>query len=243
MEGFYGRRYVGVNGYYFQNIREGVDGKKVPTVLPATSFSYFSPTMAYDSYFHVTGDTLSLRRNRGNDMNLLSTTTAWVLPYTTQHGSVYEFKTFLRGDYYDIRKYDPNGPFGEVNGGMGRAIPGASLVWRFPFMTYLQSSRWVIEPVAKLVAKPSNLNNLKIPNEDSQDFEFDARNLFADNRLLVMTWWMKGNMPATVLTLTRIRFMVLIFVLLLGKVTTSLKRGNSQRKVACVRALLITWVA
>jgi len=183
-EGFYGRNYAGVHGYYFQNLRDSVDSKRVPDVFPTASFSYFSPTMDHGSYFHVTGDTLSLRRVRGNNMNRGSATTEWVLPHATTHGSIYELKGFVRGDYYDIRHYNPKGPYGEVNGGMGRAIPGTSLSWRLPFITALKDSSWVIEPIVKGVAKPNGANSFKIPNEDSQDFEFDARNLLTENRFI-----------------------------------------------------------
>lgn len=183
-EGFYGQNYVGIHGYHFQNIRNDLDSKGVPDVFPITKFSYYSPKGPQNSYFHITGDTLSVRRNRGNHMNRLSTNIDWVLPYTTQHGSVLELKGFVRTDYYDIRKFFPSGPYGEVNGGRGRAIPGVSLLWRFPFITGIANSRWVIEPIVKGVLKPNNVNSDKIPNEDSEDFEFDARNLFSDTRFI-----------------------------------------------------------
>ena len=183
-EGFYGRNYAGVHGYYFQNLRDSVDSKTVPDVFPRTAFSYYSPSMDHGSYFHVAGDTLSIRRNRGNNMNRASTTTAWILPHTATHGSVYELKGFVRADYYDIRKYNPQGHYGAVNGGRGRSIPGASLSWRLPFLTELKESRLVVEPIVKGVAKPNGANSLKIPNEDSQDFEFDSRNLFSESRFI-----------------------------------------------------------
>jgi LPS-assembly protein len=183
-EGFYGRNYAGFHGYYFQNLRDSVDSKTVPTAVPVSSFSYFSPTLDHGSYFHVTGDTLSIQRNRGNKMNRASTTTEWILPYTASHGSVYELKSFVRGDFYDISQYNPSGPYSQVNGDRGRAIPGAALSWRLPFMTELKNSTWVIEPIIKGIAKPNGENSFKIPNEDSQDFEFDARNLFSENRFI-----------------------------------------------------------
>ena len=182
-EGFFDQNYVGIHGYRFQNLRADVDSKTVPDVFPVSEFSYYSPTMAADSYFHVTGNTLSIKRNRGAQVNRLSSTTAWVLPYTAEHGSVYEFKSFVRGDYYDIRKYQ-FATDREENGGLGRAIPGTSLSWQLPLVTHINDSRWIFEPIVKGVAKPHGYNNIKIPNEDSRDFEFDPRNLFLDDRFI-----------------------------------------------------------
>ncbi len=40
----------------------------------------------------------------------------------------------------------------------------------------------VVEPIAQVVLAPNGSNPGKIPNEDSQDFEFDDTNLFSLNR-------------------------------------------------------------
>ena len=183
-EGFYDRNYVGIHGYHFQNLRNDVSSKTVPDVIPVTSFSYYSPEMTQGSYFHVTGETLSIQRRLGTRLNRVSMMPAWVLPYTAQHGSVFELKGFIRTDYYDIHRYVPSRVSSEVNGNRGRVVPGTSLTWRFPFASSYQKTRWVIEPIVKAMAKPHGVNSLKIPNEDSQDFEFDARNLFSDSRFI-----------------------------------------------------------
>jgi LPS-assembly protein len=183
-EGFYDQNYIGVHGYHFQNLRSEIANKSVPDVIPVTRFSYFSPSMAYGSYFHVTGETLSMHRRVGTRMNRASTTAAWILPYTAKHGSLFELKGFVRADYYDIHRYAPPKRQMQVNGDRGRLIPGATLSWRFPFMTTLKETRLVIEPIIKGVLKPHGVNSFKIPNEDSQDFEFDSRNLFSDSRFI-----------------------------------------------------------
>ena len=40
----------------------------------------------------------------------------------------------------------------------------------------------IIEPMVMLVALPNGLNNLKYPNEDCQNFEFDAVHLMQAQR-------------------------------------------------------------
>jgi len=183
-EGFYDRNYVGIHGYHFQNLRNDVSSRAVPDVIPMTSFSYYSPEMVQGSYFHVTGETLSIQRRLGTGLNRVTMMPAWVLPYTAQHGSIFELKGFVRTDYYDIHRYKTPGVGSEVNGGRGRVIPGTSLTWRFPFASRYKQTRWIVEPIIKGVAKPHGVNSFKIPNEDSQDFEFDARNLFSDSRFI-----------------------------------------------------------
>ncbi|MGE5147381.1 MAG: LPS-assembly protein LptD, partial [Candidatus Eiseniibacteriota bacterium] len=53
---------------------------------------------------------------------------------------------------------------------------------RYPFVRELGNVRHVIEPRVALIAAPTFGNPKEIPNEDSQDFEFDDTNLFSLDR-------------------------------------------------------------
>ncbi len=64
----------------------------------------------------------------------------------------------------------------------GRLFPQIMAKWRYPFVRRETNGSQLVEPVAALVLAPNGGNPDKIPNEDSQDFEFDDTNLFSPSR-------------------------------------------------------------
>ena len=61
-------------------------------------------------------------------------------------------------------------------------IPRATLHWSWPFIGELFGLSQVIEPVAMATLATTGNNDDDIPNEDSQDFEFDDTSLLEPNR-------------------------------------------------------------
>jgi LPS-assembly protein len=99
-------------------------------------------------------------------------------------GDRFEFLVSARGDYYYSTDLpDPAaGPFATQNAFAGRVFPQAALTWRYPWVKRATHYTEVIEPVVMAVAAPTSGNFSKIPNEDSQAFEFDDTDLFVANR-------------------------------------------------------------
>ena len=65
----------------------------------------------------------------------------------------------------------------------GRFTPAVGLEYRFPLIA--SAGRWghqVIEPIAQIVARPSEARIGRLPNEDSQSLVFDDSNLFSWDR-------------------------------------------------------------
>jgi len=54
--------------------------------------------------------------------------------------------------------------------------------WRYPFVRKEKGGRQLIEPIAAIVLAPNGGNPKVIPNEDSQDIEFDDTNIFSASR-------------------------------------------------------------
>ncbi len=185
-EGFYRENYVTVKGYSFQNLRSDISNKSVPVVAPLAEGAYQTPTGRWGEYWRAEGSQMYVARdaatlNAGARTERVSSTLSLVVPYETDVGIVGDLQTYVRGDLYDIKKFTPSsGPV--VNQSRGRIIPGMSLAARYPLVNYVEGNRVVLEPIVKLIALPNNLNSIKYPNEDSQDFEFDATNLMRANR-------------------------------------------------------------
>jgi LPS-assembly protein len=69
----------------------------------------------------------------------------------------------------------------EFSGLSGRIQPRASLAWRLPLVRPGEVLNQTIEPQASVTVAPNGGNPDTIPNEDSQEIEFDETNLFRDN--------------------------------------------------------------
>jgi LPS-assembly protein len=61
-------------------------------------------------------------------------------------------------------------------------IPRATLDWSWPLVGDTSGLQYYLEPTVMMTAAPYNLNSNNIPNEDSQQFEFDETNLFSPDR-------------------------------------------------------------
>ena len=181
-EGFYGKDYVGVRGYDFQTLRSDVRRETIPTVVPIT-YQYVGNPGSYGQYWTVDADQLSLRRDEGANIQRLSSTAKLALPYTSSNGQVFDLEASLRGDAYRVTQFTPFNSKHRVNNTVGRALPLTSLNWRMPFVNRRYNTHWILEPRAGVVLSPIRRKDLKIPNEDSLDFEYDVNKLFLNNRL------------------------------------------------------------
>ncbi len=87
-------------------------------------------------------------------------------------------------DYYWTQDAtaDPVTNQNTVKPATGRFFPQAYAIVSYPLVQQFDYAKVVIEPIVSIVAAPSNANNKAIPNEDSQDIEFDQSNIFGANR-------------------------------------------------------------
>jgi LPS-assembly protein len=182
-EGFYGKDYVGVKGYDFQTLRPDVRRERIPTVVPMTTYQYVGNPGTYGQYWTLDADQLSLRREEGSNVQRLSSTAKLALPYTSSNGHVFDLDASLRADAYRVTQFTPFNSSHRVNNTVGRALPLTSLNWRMPFVNRNHATHWILEPRTGVVLSPVRHKYVKIPNEDSLDFEYDVNKLFLNNRL------------------------------------------------------------
>ena len=180
-ERYWERDFVTIDAYGFQGLREEDDQALIPVALPKAQVHLTSDPMWWNSRFALDVDALALTRSDGLDTRRLSSTGAWMLPWYSPIGDRYELRLDVRGDFYQT---DGNPTTFEDNGTdtEARVIPRATLHWGWPWIGELFGASQVIEPVAMATAAGDGHNNDRIPNEDSQDFEFDDSSLFEPNR-------------------------------------------------------------
>jgi LPS-assembly protein len=174
-EGIKGRGYAEVQGLYFQGLNIEDDPAQTPFALPMADLAYESEPGWLGGRWFASGNMLALRRDIGNDMNRLSATTGWRLPYVTESGHVLEAAAEVRSDAYRVSD-------NLTEHTLTRFIPQATLSWRYPLMTAGDGYALTVEPVVEAVASPTDSNDSRIPNEDSLNLEFNTANLFSTNR-------------------------------------------------------------
>jgi LPS-assembly protein len=180
-ERFWERDYVTVNAYGFQGLREQDVQGLIPIALPQAHARLVSDPWLWGSRFSLDTDALALTRTQGLATRRLSTTGAWQLPWYSPIGDRYDLRLDVRGDLYqtdgDPQTFEDNG-----SNATGRVIPRATLNWGWPWIGEVFGASQVIEPVAMATVASQGHNSGDIPNEDSQDFEFDDTSLLEPSR-------------------------------------------------------------
>lgn len=180
-ERFWERDFLIIDAFGFQGLREDDQQDLIPIALPQLSGRHSMP-WRWGSRFNIDAHAVALTRTGGLDTRRVSTTGGWQLPWYSPVGDRYELELSLRGDFYqtdgDPETFEENGTNTKA-----RVIPRATLHWSWPFIGDMFGLSQVIEPVAMATWSPTGLNDDNdIPNEDSQDFEFDDTSLFEPDR-------------------------------------------------------------
>lgn len=180
-ERFWERDFVTIDAYGFQGLREEDDQNLIPIALPQVRTRLVSEPWRWGSRFSIDSSAVALTRTDGLDTRRLSATGGWRLPWYSPIGDRYELQLSLRGDFYQTNG-DPQTFEEDGAGTEARMIPRATLHWSWPFIGEVFGLSQVIEPVAMATWATTGNNDDDIPNEDSQDFEFDDTSLLEPNR-------------------------------------------------------------
>ncbi len=71
---------------------------------------------------------------------------------------------------------------GNNNEPLARVMPTVGLEYRYPFFMAASWGTQTVEPIAQVLARTSERNSRRLPNEDSQSLVFDDTNLFEWNK-------------------------------------------------------------
>ena len=184
VEGFRGQNYASAQGYFWRGLRGDDAPGTTPLIAPVLDFNAITPVGNGDARWAFDANLLSLSRSEGADSKRLSITNSWELPHVARTGEVYHLYASLQADaYYANNVQELGKAVGTTSSGVtGRLFPRIGLDWRFPFSRSAGTTTQIFEPVAGFQIAPNGGNPGQIPNEDSQDIEFDETNLFSRNR-------------------------------------------------------------
>jgi LPS-assembly protein len=186
-ERFSGRNYAVGRVLAFQDVRVGERRTDQPNVLPEVIANFKGePNGLLGGRWALDLSFLGLERGgNGQDMNRASTTLGWERRVVTGFGLVNTLDVSVRGDAYSARDRDiaTQGAGRSKQGTETRFFPQAHLVSSYPIAKPMETMQAVIEPIVAFTASPHvNVEDGDIPNEDSQDVQLDASNLFEPNR-------------------------------------------------------------
>ena len=182
VEGFRGRSYASAFGYVFQGLRPDDDPGEIPVVAPLLNHNLVTNPDSDGAYFTLDTNVLALTRNDGTDSRRFSTELGWERPFLTDGGHLFTYRASLRADAYQVNHVVVGNGRPEESGFVGRIVPTTSLEWHYPLVRESGTVQQLVEPIVMAVLSPNGGNPERIPNEDSQDFEFDEINLFNTNR-------------------------------------------------------------
>ena len=199
-EDFGHNSYGNISAYGFQSLNPLIGDSSEPMALPAALYDWRSDPDSLGGRLRLTGSVLDLVRGTGPEVRRVSGSAGWELPFNGLIGDRLTFSTSVRTDGYssDHVPLTPNSipvtnsvgttvllpnNAGTTSAWAGRVFPVAELKWRYPWVRTDANGSALIEPIAAIIASPNGGNPARIPNVDSQGFEFDEMSLFVPNRL------------------------------------------------------------
>lgn len=181
-EGFFGANYTSVGAYQFQGLEADDVGKSAPVAAPLFEYDAVSQADRFGGYLLGNTSMVALAGDADLTSTRLSQDIGYQLPYIGALGEVITVTAKVTNDAYQVDN------FTAINGDMVdndttvRSFPQLGVEWRLPLVRRGPNYTQVIEPIIMAVAGPSDGNKAEIPNEDSQNFEFDETTLFRLNR-------------------------------------------------------------
>jgi LPS-assembly protein len=181
-ERVWSRNYAVIQGYGFQGLREDDQQGTIPIAAPWAELEMISDPLLWDSRVGLNSSALVLTRTEGLDTRRLSTGVSWEVPKQGPIGDLYRLTLSARGDFYNTDG-DPE-TFGDEGGtnDAARFVPRVTLDWSWPLLGQGFGLSHMIEPIVSGTWSTTGNNPSKIPNEDSQDVQFDDTNLFKPSR-------------------------------------------------------------
>ncbi len=162
----------------FQSLRDDEVYGTIPVILPEFAFRRHVPTDRIGGQLSVGANAVGLVRSDGRDVYRLGLSADWQGSRIFANGFVAE--AFARADLNVYRVFDDAAFDQESVLSFVSPTVGAKLGW--PMVRQSAAALEVFEPIVQVIYTGQGPGNDTVPNEDSQQIEFDETNLFSFNR-------------------------------------------------------------
>ncbi|NCC22600.1 MAG: LPS-assembly protein LptD [Alphaproteobacteria bacterium] len=183
-ERFSGRDYAEIRAIAFQDVRVREErAADQPNILPEAYASFYGePDALFGGRWNLELSGLGLQREgRGQDVYRTVAIADWQRRVVFPVGLLSTLNLTGRGDVYQVEDR-PAGAASEGASTETRTFVRAHLVTSYPLAREFDEAQVLIEPRVAVTASPNIEEDSDIPNEDSQDVQIDASNLFEANR-------------------------------------------------------------
>lgn len=187
-ERFSGRNYAAARFLAFQDTRIDDRQQDQPHILPEIEAHFLGEPGSvpfiggrWSSYTSVLG---LVRDEDEQDVNRLHTELGWQRRFVSDYG----FLTTVDADgsvtFYDVNDRQNFGTNTRISGNSRetRAHAFLNVQTSYPMVRSFENSQVMIEPIVALKVSPKIDDYADYPNEDSQDVQLDALNIFSSNR-------------------------------------------------------------
>lgn len=183
-ERFSGRNYISGRLISFQDVRIREVPLDQPDILPEIVASFKGEPGALPllkGQWNAEASVLGLNRLSGEqDVQRLGLGVGWERRLVSDYGFLTNVDAQARGDFYHIS--DNSGlPGSTKDSSASRFLPRIQMQTSYPMARPFEKFQAKFEPILSVTAAP-NISNNKIPNEDSNDVQIDASNIFEPNR-------------------------------------------------------------
>ena len=195
LNGQHDRNYFDARAIHFRGLLATDNSSGTPYVLPVIDHDFFAPRPIFGGEFRLTSNVLNLQRETGTDATRFVTEVSWEKRMISSFGMMITPFARVRGDIYRADNVADRGVTGGLRGKETtvRILPASGLDVRWPFVNLSAGGQHIVEPVAQVIVRPNETEIRRIPNEDSQSFEFDDTNLFDYNKFNGLDRWEGGT--------------------------------------------------
>jgi LPS-assembly protein len=179
--------YVSIAAVDVEGLRPNDVQSTIPTVAPLIEAHYEFPNAMLGGRLRLDGSAVILTRDQSPSLddtpgvNSRRATLGfdWRRAFTFGNGLRLEPFVQARGDLYNLT--DLPAPFAS-SATLSRGFVDVGAKLSYPLIKVTPNATWMLEPMAQVVVGPNVRLDPRIPNEDSQVWQFDETNLFEANR-------------------------------------------------------------
>lgn len=185
VERFGQRNYFSAKSLYFQSLVEGRAELETPYVIPLINYRYQTKNLNNTSLYGFSEINSAFIRNTSRfQSDRITAIQGLKLPFVFSSGIGGDITASVRTDGYHIKTGNKSFSYfkEQQSSNVGRFSENISATFNYPLMKYNKNFTQILEPIVMLVYSNYSNSSYKIPNVDSQDFDFDDTNLFARNR-------------------------------------------------------------
>ncbi len=187
LEGFGTGAYTRLDSIAYQGLVNSISQARLPYVLPRYQYSFFGEPDALGGRLSFETVDFNVIRQIGTNTQRAGAVLNWQRPFSGAFGEVYGLTLQNVAAGYTATSLNQNPNYARVGSAeTARDHPQAAIEVRWPLVRDGGAlGTQTIEPIAQFVAGPNTgggQRTLRIPNEDSLDFEFTDQNLFSLNK-------------------------------------------------------------